>query len=184
MNFLSKKLSVAVKCQTITGLKGSTGQWSHWGKVSGSSSSSMTVFLLLSHLHSLLPHNYISVTSLTYHCIRHALHPIHSLCSYCPLLGLVGRWKIYSLNERKKINSVYCKTDSFNFSNPWHPCDFSVSKTKLGQKSWDSSLSPNGAYLLSSGKAFSLFLLPLKMLLKCLLSSDARNYAVAVSKFP
>lgn len=181
MNFLSRKLLVAIKCQTNTGLKCCTGQWSHWGKV-GSSSSSMTVFLLLSRLLSPFPHNYISVSSPTYHLISCALHPIHSLCSYYPLLGLMGRWKIYSLNERKKNNSVYCKAVSFSFSNPCHLCDFPVLKSKLGKKSWDSSLPPESAYLLSSGKTFPLTLLPLKML--GLLSSGARNYEVTVFKFP
>lgn len=125
MNFLSKKLPVAIKCQTNTGLKGCMEQCGKTG-----SSSSMTVFLLLSHLRSSLPHSYISVTSPTCHHIRCALHPIHSLCSYYALPGLVGRWKIYSLKERKKkINSIYCKIDSFSFSNLCHPCDFPVLKT-------------------------------------------------------
>lgn len=129
MDFLFKKLPVVIKCQTNRGLKDCMEQQSQWGKT-GSSSSSMTVFLLLSQLYTPLPHSHISVTSPTCHCIRCALHPIHSLCSYCPLPGLVGRWKIYSLKGKKKINSDYCKTDSFSFSNPFQvPCDFLIPKT-------------------------------------------------------
>lgn len=147
MNFLSKKLPVAIKCQTNTRLKGCMEQWGKTG-----SSCSVTIFLLLSHLHSSLPHSYIKVTSPTCHHIRCALHPIHSLCCYYPLLGSVdGEMENLLFEEEKKSAMLIAKQTHLAFKIPVTLVTFLFwRQTKLGKKSWDSSLPPESAYLLFS----------------------------------
>lgn len=100
-----------------------------------------------------------------------------------PFLGWRGDGESTLWRKEKESTAFISKQTHLAFQIPISFVTFLFQwQTKLGKKSWDSSLPPDSAYMLFSGKTFPLVLLHLKIL--GLLSSGAGNFEAGVFKFP